>query len=148
MKPEIKAQNVRIAGFMGFTLLTENVYRMVGGPIEGEEVYLGDLVSTKPLDTYEHDGQIFLRNNPKVNDYHYLGNYHKSLDDLSYVIKEIRKRQPKREEYKPTHFFLEYPFYVTAIDEALLTLDLDLLNKEVLKFINWYYKYKDEKDGK
>jgi hypothetical protein len=143
MKKEIKDRNIRIAGFMGFSYLTENVYRFIGGPIEGEEEYIGDLVSKKPLDSYESHGTTFIRN--RYNDYEYLSDYCNSWDALLRVVKEIRGRQPKNEDYKPTHFFLEYPFYVTAIDEALLKLDIGLVLKEVLEFINWYYKYVDEK---
>ena len=140
-KAETKKNNVRIAGFMGYSFLTENVYQMIGGPIEGDEIYLGDLVSTEPLDTYEHYGQVFLRNSRQ--DYHYLGQYHKDWNDAISAVKEIRAREPK--EYKPTHFCLEYPAYLNAIKEALEFIDLELLNKEILEFVNWYNKYKDEK---
>lgn len=116
-----RSRNLVIAEFMGYPYYFENMYHSYGGPIEGDILEVGDIICKTQPSLYESHGLNMIADA----DYTRVPNrwYDQSWDELIPVIQKLREVLPKES---------------VSLDKFLVTLDIKIVWKEVLNFIEWY----------
>lgn len=137
---ETLKNNLLIAEFMGYPFYYQDMYQHFGGPIEGDILEVGDIVSKTRAATYESHGLRFIASE----DYRRVPMkwYDRSWDELMLVVQKINEVIPKcipnnvilpdyMVKMKSLHFF-------GFNDREPFKLDISEIYGYCLEFITWH----------